>query len=72
MDEYWEKLSEGGEQVQCGWLRDRFGVSWQIVPRILGELLCDPDETRAQRVMMAMLQMKKIDIGLLRQAHNNA
>ena len=72
VDEYWEKLSAGGEQIQCGWLQDKFGVSWQIVPGILGELLCDQDETRAQRVMMAMLQMKKIDIGLLQQAYDHA
>ena len=52
MDEYWEKLSAGREPNQCGWLQDKFGVSWQVVPRILGELLCDPDETKAQRVMM--------------------
>jgi predicted 3-demethylubiquinone-9 3-methyltransferase (glyoxalase superfamily) len=71
VDEYWEKLSEGGEQIQCGWLQDKFGISWQIVPKILGELLCDPDEIKAQRVMMAMLQMKKIDIKLLNQAYNN-
>lgn len=72
VDEFWERLSEGGQQIQCGWLQDKFGVSWQIVPIILGELLSDPDEIRAQRVMKAMLQMTKIDIGLLRQAYDNA
>jgi predicted 3-demethylubiquinone-9 3-methyltransferase (glyoxalase superfamily) len=72
VNEYWEKLSEGGEQIQCGWLQDKFGVSWQIVPTILGEMLTAPDESKAQRVMMAMLQMKKIDIELLKRAYDNA
>lgn len=71
VDDYWEKLSAGGAQIECGWLQDKFGVSWQIVPRILGEMLCDPDVIRAQRVMKAMLQMKKIDIALLQQAYAN-
>lgn len=68
VDEFWEKLSAGGEQIQCGWLRDRFGVSWQIVPRILSQLLQDKDAAKSKRVMAAMLQMKKIDIGRLEQA----
>jgi predicted 3-demethylubiquinone-9 3-methyltransferase (glyoxalase superfamily) len=71
VDEFWEKLSAGGEQIQCGWLKDKFGVSWQIVPTVLVEMLNDPDSLKAQRVMTAMLQMKKIDIGLLKQAYKN-
>jgi predicted 3-demethylubiquinone-9 3-methyltransferase (glyoxalase superfamily) len=69
LDELWEKLSAGGKEVQCGWLQDKYGVSRQIVPWILGELLSDPDEARAQRVMQAMLQMVKIDIEGLRRAY---
>jgi len=72
VDYYWEKLSEGGDQIQCGWLQDKFGISWQIVPTILGEMLCDADENRVQRVMTVMLQMKKIDSALLKQAYDNA
>lgn len=68
VDELWEKLPAGGEAGQCGWLKDRFGVSWQVVPTILGELLNDPDPEKAQRVMTAMLQMKKLDIAALRRA----
>ena len=67
--ELWEKLSEGGEQGQCGWLKDKFGVSWQIVPTALGELLGDKDPEKSKRVMEAMLQMHKIDIEKLMQAH---
>ena len=70
VDELWEKLSEGGEQGPCGWLKDRFGLSWQIIPSILGELLGDPDPSRSQRVMKAMLQMSKIDIAGLKAAHD--
>jgi predicted 3-demethylubiquinone-9 3-methyltransferase (glyoxalase superfamily) len=71
VDYYWEKLSDGGDPSaqQCGWLKDKYGVSWQIVPRILAELLADPDTTRAARTMEAMLEMKKLDIAALRQAH---
>jgi predicted 3-demethylubiquinone-9 3-methyltransferase (glyoxalase superfamily) len=69
VDELWEKLSEGGEEGQCGWLKDKFGLSWQIIPTALGELLSDPDPAKAQRVMQAMLQMKKIDIPTLKQAY---
>jgi predicted 3-demethylubiquinone-9 3-methyltransferase (glyoxalase superfamily) len=66
VDRYWTRLSEGGEEDPCGWLKDRFGLSWQINPRQLGELLGDPDPVKSQRVMEAMLGMKKIDIqGLL-------
>ena len=68
VDELWEKLSAGGEKSQCGWLKDKFGVSWQIIPRTLGELLGDPDPAKAQRVMQAMLKMSKIDIKGLQQA----
>lgn len=71
VDHYWEKLSAGGDEKaqQCGWLKDKYGVSWQIVPTALPELLNDPDPEKAQRVMQAMLQMKKIDIGALRRAY---
>jgi predicted 3-demethylubiquinone-9 3-methyltransferase (glyoxalase superfamily) len=69
VDELWERLSEGGEKGPCGWLTDRFGVSWQIIPRVLGELLGDPDREKADRVMNAMLGMGKIEIAGLRQAY---
>ena len=72
VDELWEKLSEGGEPGRCGWLTDRFGVSWQIIPRALGELLGDPDPAKSQAVMQAMLQMSKIEIDGLRRAHDSA
>jgi predicted 3-demethylubiquinone-9 3-methyltransferase (glyoxalase superfamily) len=70
VDYYWEKLSVGGDEAaqQCGWLKDRYGVSWQIVPRVLGELIGDPDPEKSQRTMRAMLQMKKIDIAGLTRA----
>lgn len=69
VDELWEKLSEGGEEVQCGWLKDKFGVSWQIVPAILGEMLHDKDAKRSERVMKAIIQMKKLDIEGLKKAY---
>lgn len=69
VDYYWDRLSEGGTESQCGWLKDRFGLSWQIVPVILPELLQDKDSEKANRVMMAMLRMKKIDIQKLQQAY---
>jgi len=69
LDELWDKLSEGGEIEQCGWLKDKYGVSWQIVPTVLGELLNDPDPVKSKRVMKAMLQMNKIDIAKLKQAY---
>jgi predicted 3-demethylubiquinone-9 3-methyltransferase (glyoxalase superfamily) len=69
VDELWEKLSAGGEEVQCGWLKDKYGVSWQIVPAVLGEMLQDEDPQRSQRVMTALLQMKKIDIEGLKRAY---
>src|SRR5919202_6035220 len=65
VDRYWTKLGEGGEEGPCGWLKDRFGVSWQIVPKKLPELLSDPDPEKAQRAMSAMLRMNKIDIAAL-------
>jgi predicted 3-demethylubiquinone-9 3-methyltransferase (glyoxalase superfamily) len=68
VDEFWGRLSEGGEEGPCGWLKDRYGVSWQIVPTRLIELLDDPDPERSQRAMRAMLGMKKIDIATLEQA----
>lgn len=71
VDYFWERLSRGGEEGQCGWLKDRYGLSWQVVPDILGEMLQDKDQRRAERVMGAMLQMKKIDISLLEQAYNH-
>ena len=68
VDELWEKLSTGGSKDQCGWLKDKFGVSWQIVPTVLGKLLGDKDPKKANRVMQAMMQMKKLDIKGLQQA----
>jgi predicted 3-demethylubiquinone-9 3-methyltransferase (glyoxalase superfamily) len=68
VDHYWNKLSEGGEQGPCGWLKDRFGLSWQIVPKRLTELLGDPDREKSQRVMAAMLKMGKIEIDELERA----
>ena len=68
VDEYWRALSDGGEQGPCGWLKDRFGVSWQIIPTALPRLLADPDREKSQRVMAAMLNMKKIDIDALERA----
>lgn len=70
VDDLWEKLSEGGgEQEQCGWLKDKFGVSWQIVPRILAEMMHDKDAMKSERVIKAMLQMKKLDIRSLQKAY---
>ena len=68
VDRYWETLSDGGEQGPCGWLRDRFGVSWQVVPTALPRLLGDPDPERSQRVMQAMMGMKKLEIDELERA----
>ena len=68
VDELWEKLSDGGEQQPGGWLKDKYGVSWQIIPTVLGELLQHKDKERSKRVMQALLQMQKIDIARLRQA----
>lgn len=72
VDRYWEKLSEGGETGPCGWLNDRFGVSWQVNPRILGEMLSDPDPVKAKRAMDAMLTMTKIDIAALERAYEGS
>jgi predicted 3-demethylubiquinone-9 3-methyltransferase (glyoxalase superfamily) len=72
VDRLWKQLTEGGEEQPCGWLIDRFGLTWQIVPNRLGELLRDPDPARAQRAMQAMLQMSKIDIQALEDAANQA
>ncbi len=69
LDEFWERLSEGGEKGPCGWLKDRYGLSWQVVPTVLGEMLNDPDPAKSQRVMKAMLEMSKIDIAPLKQAY---
>lgn len=69
VDELWEKLSEGGETQQCGWLRDKYGLSWQIVPTVLGEMLQDADAEKSRRVMEAMLQMDRLDVQTLRQAY---
>jgi predicted 3-demethylubiquinone-9 3-methyltransferase (glyoxalase superfamily) len=70
VDRLWDKLSEGGEQQQCGWLRDRFGVTWQIMPSILGRLTGDPDPVKSQRVVQAMLQMHKLDSAVLQRAYD--
>jgi predicted 3-demethylubiquinone-9 3-methyltransferase (glyoxalase superfamily) len=67
-DEFWSRLSEGGEEGQCGWLKDRFGVSWQIVPTRVVELVTDPDPEKAARATSAMLQMKRLDIAAVEQA----
>ncbi len=68
VDDFWEKLSEGGEKGPCGWLKDKYGLSWQVVPTALGELLSDPDPEKSQRVMKAMLEMSKIEIEPLQRA----
>jgi len=68
VDRYWDALTDGGEPGPCGWLKDRYGVSWQIVPKILAELIADPDREKSQRVMAAMLQMGKIEIAELERA----
>jgi predicted 3-demethylubiquinone-9 3-methyltransferase (glyoxalase superfamily) len=71
VEEFWGMLSAGGQQVQCGWLKDKYGLSWQVVPRTLIELLQDKDPKGSQRVMQAMLQMKKIDIDALKKAYRS-
>jgi predicted 3-demethylubiquinone-9 3-methyltransferase (glyoxalase superfamily) len=70
VDHLWEQLTAGGQEVQCGWLKDRFGVSWQIVPTALGSILGDPDPEKARRAMEAMLKMKKLDIVELQRARD--
>jgi len=69
IDFLWQKLSENGEEIECGWLKDKYGVTWQIVPTVLGELLNDPDPEKSQRVMKTLLKMKKIDIQALKRAY---
>jgi len=68
IDYYWDRLSEGGDEGPCGWLKDRFGLSWQVVPAGMDELFADPDPTRAQRAMQAMFKMSKLDVDALRRA----
>ncbi len=70
VDELWAKLSEGGEESRCGWLKDKFGLSWQIVPAILGKLLNSPDKEKSKRAMQAMMQMGKLDIAALQKAYD--
>ncbi len=70
IDEFWEKLSEGGEEEQCGWLKDKYGLSWQIVPTNLGELMSSGDAEKSQRVMNAIMQMVKLDISVLQKAYD--
>src|SRR5262245_34674452 len=72
VDELWEKLSEGGRKDRCGWLQDKFGVSWQIIPTALGEMLSDKDPAKAKATMQAMLQMDKLDSATLKQAYDKA
>lgn len=72
VDELWAKLTEGGEEGPCGWLKDKYGLSWQIIPSTLGQMLSDTDAEKAQRVMHAMLQMKKIEVAALQQAYNQS
>ena len=70
IDHFWEKLCDGGQPVECGWLKDKYGLSWQIVPSNLGELVAGPDEARTQRVMGALMQMKKLDMHALQRAYD--
>ena len=72
VDRYWTKLTAGGQEVECGWLKDRYGLFWQVTPRILLEMIGDPDPAKAERVMKAMLQMKKSEIAPLKQAYEGA
>ena len=72
VDYFWSKLSDGGEESRCGWLKDKFGLSWQVVPTVLTEMLADKDNAKAKRAMHAMLQMDKIDIPTLKRAYEQA
>jgi predicted 3-demethylubiquinone-9 3-methyltransferase (glyoxalase superfamily) len=72
VDDYWEKLTEGGEEGPCGWLKDRYGLSWQVVPEGMDELFADEDPQRAERAMKAMFQMRKLDVAALREAADGA
>jgi predicted 3-demethylubiquinone-9 3-methyltransferase (glyoxalase superfamily) len=69
VDDLWKKLSEGGEKRRCGWLQDKYGVSWQVVPTVLGDMLRDKDPAKAKKVMQALMQMSKLDIAALKQAY---
>ena len=71
VDQLWEKLSEGGQKSRCGWLKDKYGLSWQIVPTVLSELLADKDAKKSKKVMEAMLKMDKLDIKTLKQAYES-
>jgi predicted 3-demethylubiquinone-9 3-methyltransferase (glyoxalase superfamily) len=71
VDHYWDRLSEGAQQIQCGWVKDKFGLSWQIVPNVFLEMIQDKDPARVKRVMDAMLQMKKLDIAMLEKAFHS-
>ena len=70
VDEYWKRLSEGGQEQPCGWVTDKYGLSWQVVPKVLPEMLQDKDAAKSQRVMKAMLQMRRIDIQALKEAYS--
>jgi predicted 3-demethylubiquinone-9 3-methyltransferase (glyoxalase superfamily) len=70
IDDYWEKLTEGGKEIQCGWLTDKYGLSWQIVPAALGEMMMDKDAKKSKRVMQAMLKMVKLDVKKLKEAYD--
>ncbi len=72
IDEYWQKLTAGGQESECGWLKDKFGVSWQITPTALGEMLSNPDAHKTQRVWEALLKMRKIDLEVLEEAYEGA
>ena len=72
VDEYWERLSAGGKEGQCGWLKDKYGLSWQVVPTVLVKMVQDTDPKKSERVMHAMLQMQKLDIAALRRAYDNS
>ena len=72
MDRYWAALTDGGTESQCGWLKDRYGVSWQVVPSVMGQLLGGPDPDGAQRAMQAMLGMQKLDIAALQKAYDGS
>lgn len=69
IDDLWEKLTDGGEEIECGWLKDRYGMSWQIVPATLNRMMNDPDPARSDRVMHALVQMKKLDMATLKKAY---
>ena len=72
VDDFWKKLTAGGQEVECGWLKDKYGLCWQITPTILPEMLSDPDPQKAKRVMQAMMTMKKIDIAALQRAYDQS